>query len=305
MAADISIAAVKLLLGLAVFTAVGYIGKSYDKRIAGVLLTFPILNGIGILTGSDPIAVAHSIYPVVVVNGLVLFLMIAWCDRLPALADTSSTTKLIARLLVWTAVWAIVAPLTIVWREQLPDAGGLLLIQCVIIIGAALMFWQPRTPGLGENSGRVAPPTWTHARAFVAFWRNRDGAIRLVLFSATSALLLAAASVTTSQWLGMFSALPVPGLFAVATLSIVEGRDYFERMRDTVLLGPLSVIVFNWLYAHAVVHLPAGPMARLVAGVTVLTALLAADAAFIVWSTPLVTRFFDRLHRARGRAACL
>ena len=300
MVADISIAAVKLLLGLAVFAAVGYIGKSYDKRIAGVLLTFPILNGIGILTGSDPFAVAHSIYAVVVVNGLVLFLMIAWCDRLPRLAHAASTVKLVVRLLVWTAVWAVVAPLTIVWREQLSDAGGLLLIQCIIAVAAGLMFWQPRTRGLGENSGRIAPPTWTHARAFVAFWRNRDGVIRLLLFAATSALLLAAASVATSQWLGMFSALPVPGLFAVATLSIVEERDYFERMRDTVLLGPFSVIAFNWLYAHAVVHLPAGPAVRLVAGVAVLTALLAADAAFIVWSTPLVTRFFDRVHAARS-----
>ena len=37
MVDEISIAAVKLLLGLAVFAAVGYTGKSFDKRIAGVL----------------------------------------------------------------------------------------------------------------------------------------------------------------------------------------------------------------------------------------------------------------------------
>jgi len=292
---DILIAAAKLLLGLGVFAIVGYIGKSYDKRIAGVLLTFPILNGIGILTGSDPLAVAHSIYAVVVVNGLVLFLMIVWCDRLPRLDRATPTVKLVVRLLVWTAVWAVAAPLTILWRERLPDAGGLLLVQCIIIIAAGLMFWQPRTPGLGEPSGRLVAPTWADARAFVAFWRNRDGAIRLLLFVATSALLLAAASVTTSQWLGMFSALPVPGLFAVATLSIVEQRDYFERMRDTVLLGPVSVIAFNWLYARAVAYFHDGA-----ASTAVLVVLLAADAAFIVWSTPLATRFFDRVHAARS-----
>jgi uncharacterized membrane protein (GlpM family) len=295
MIAEVSIAALKLLLGLAVFAAVGYIGKSYDKRIAGVLLTFPILNGIGILTGSDPLAVAYSIYAVVVVNGLVLFLMIAFCDRLPPLAHARPTIKLIVRLLVWTAVWAVIAPLTIVWRERLPDAGGLLLLQCVIIAAAGLLFWQPRTQGLGEASGRLAAPTQADARAFVAFWRNRDGAIRILLFSATSALLLAAALVTTSQWLGMFSALPVPGLFAVATLSIVEERDYFERMRDTVLLGPFSVIAFNWLYAHAVAYFHDGA-----ASSAALVVLLAADAAFIFWSTPLVTRLFDRLHAARS-----
>jgi hypothetical protein len=110
VAADISIAIVKLLLGLVVFAAVGYIGKSYDKRIAGVLLTFPILNGIGILTGTDPLTVANSIYAVVVVNGVVLFLMIAWCDRLPPLASAPPDVKLVVRLAVWTAVWAIFAP---------------------------------------------------------------------------------------------------------------------------------------------------------------------------------------------------
>ena len=60
-------------------------------------------------------------------------------------------------------------------------------------------------------------------------------------------------------------------------------------MRDTVLLGPFSVIAFNWLYAHAVLQLPAGPVARLVAGIAVLTAAARRDAVFIVWSTPLVT----------------
>jgi len=294
---EILTAAAKLVLGLGVFAVVGYIGKSSDKRIAGVLLTFPILNGIGILTGSDPLAVAHSIYAVVVVNGLVLFLMIVFCDRLPRLPHASPTAQLVVRLLVWTAVWAIVAPLTIIWRERLPDAGGLLLIQCVIIVATGLMFWQPRTPGLGETTPRFALPARADVRAFVAFWRNRDGALRILLFVATSALLLAAALVTTSQWLGMLSALPVPGLFAVATLSIVERRDYFERMRDTVLLGPFSVIVFNWLYAHAVVYWPGGA-----ASTAALIVLLAADAAFILWSTPLVTRFFDRVHANRGAA---
>jgi hypothetical protein len=299
MVAEFSVAAVKLLLGLAVFAVVGYIGKSYDKRLAGVLLTFPILNGIGILTGTDPLAVANSIYAVVVVNGVVLFLMIAWCDRLPPLASAPPNVKLVVRLLVWTGIWAILAPLTIIWRDDLPGAGGLLLVQSVIVIAASLLFWQPKMRGLEESADAPAPK-WRHARALVAFWHTRDGAIRLLLFTASSALLLAAASVTTSQWLGMFSALPVPGLFAVATLSIIEKRDYFERMRDTVLLGPVSVIAFNWLYAHAVLHLPSGVLARLLSGIAVMALLLLADAVFIFWSTPLVTRFFDRLHAAHG-----
>jgi len=301
VAAGISIAIVKLLLGLVVFAAVGYIGKSYDKRIAGVLLTFPILNGIGILTGTDPLTVANSIYAVVVVNGVVLFLMIAWCDRLPPLASAPPDVKLVVRLGVWTAVWAIFAPLVIMWRDDLPGAGGLLLVQCIIIVATGLLFWQPKAPGLKESAGAAAPKMG-HFQALVAFWRTRDGVVRLLLFVVTSVLLLAVASVTTSQWFGMFSALPVPGLFAVATLSIIEKRDYFERMRDTVLLGPLSVIPFNWLYAHVVPQLPSGTFARLACGIAAMTVLLLADAIFIFWSTQRITRLFDRLHAAKRTA---
>ncbi|HXX26003.1 MAG TPA: hypothetical protein VEJ40_05030 [Pseudolabrys sp.] len=299
MIADVSIAVVKLLLGLLVFAVVGYIGKSYDKRIAGVLLTFPILNGIGILTGNDPLAVANSIYAVVVVNGVVLFLMIAWCDWLPTLVSAPPNVKLVVRLIVWTGIWAILAPLAILWRDDLPGASGLLLLQFVVIGAAGLLFWQPKVRGLGERTDGPEAPKWRHAKAFFAFWRTRNGIVRLLLFSACSALLLGAASVTTSQWLGMLSALPVPGLFAVATLSIIEKRDYFERMRDTVLLGPVSVIAFNWLYVHVVPHLPAETFARLACGIATMALLLLADAVFIFWSTPLVTRFFDRLHAAR------
>ena len=299
MVADISIAIVKLLLGLLVFAVVGYIGKSYDKRIAGVLLTFPILNGIGILTGNDPFAVANSIYAVVVVNGVVLFLMIAWCDRLQPLARASPTVTLVVRLVTWIGIWAVLAPLVIVWRDDLPGAGGLLLVQCVIVLTAAWLFWQPKAPGLKESTGAPAPKT-RHLAAMAAFWRTHDGTVRLLLFTASSALLLAVSSVTTSQWLGMFSALPVPGLFAVATLSIVEKRDYFERMRDTVLLGPISVIAFNWLYAHVVMQLPSGTLARLADGIIAMALLMLADAVFIFWSTPRLTRLFDRMHAARS-----
>jgi hypothetical protein len=171
MVAEASIAVIKLLLGLAVFAVVGYIGKSYDRRIAGVLLTFPILNGIGILTGNEPLVVANSIYAVVVINGLVLFLMIVYCDRLPPLRAASPNVTLAVRLAVWTGVWAVCALAVTLWRDHFPDAGGLLLIQCVIVAAVSLLAWQPKARGLRENPFRPAPPTARHARALIAFWR--------------------------------------------------------------------------------------------------------------------------------------
>ena len=47
---EISVAAIKLLLAVAAFVLIGWFGAR-DKRIGGVLLTFPLLNGIAMLTG--------------------------------------------------------------------------------------------------------------------------------------------------------------------------------------------------------------------------------------------------------------
>jgi len=299
MLAETATALIKLLLGLSVFAALGYVGKFYDKRVTGVLLTFPILNGIGILTGSDPLAVARSIYAIVVFNGVVLFLMIMGTDALPGFRTAAPNVKLVVRLLVWTAIWAIGAPLIVFNRDSLPDAGGLLLIQCGIALLAAVLFWKPEPHR--RTAGAMSGGLGHHLRALIAFWSNTNGAIRLGLFAGCFGLLLAVAQVFESNWVGMFSALPVPGLFAVATLSVIEEKDYFDPMRDTVLLGPISVIAFNWLYAHIVLALPPEPLTRTTIGVLAMTGLLVLNAALIVWGTPRLAGFVDRMHRARGR----
>src|SRR5665213_1108740 len=299
MVAEAGLAFLKLLLGLGVFAVLGYVGKRHDKRIAGVLLTFPILNGIGILTGSDPLAVADSIFAVVVFNGLLLFLMFWLCNALPP-RHASPNMKLVARLIVWTAVWAIGAPLVIVWHDHLPGVLGLLLIQCCIAAAAIVLFWKSDPQDLTAASDPT-PPSPSHLRALLAFWSDRIGLLRLALFAVSFGFLLFAAYAYEAKWVGMLSALPVPGLFAVATLSVIEKKEYFERMRDTVLFGPFSVIVFNWLYVQAVIRLPAAPFERTAFGIIAMLLLLLLDAIFIFWSTPLLARLFSRVFAERRR----
>jgi uncharacterized membrane protein (GlpM family) len=301
MLAEAGLALLKLLLGLAVFAVLGYVGKRYDKRIAGVLLTFPILNGIGILTSSDPLTVADSIYAVVVFNGLLLFLMVAFCNALPP-RQASRNVKLVIRLVFWTAIWGVGAPLVILWRDHLPGALGMFLIQCGITAVAVFLSWKPGRHD-APNAASHATPSSGHLRALIAFWSERSGLLRLALFALSFGILLFAAYAYESKWVGMLSALPAPGLFAVATLSVIEKKEYFERMRDTVLLGPFSVIVFNWLYVQAVVRLPAAGLERTSLGIVAMLLLLLADAGFIFWSTPLLARLFSRVIAARGGAS--
>jgi hypothetical protein len=243
MAPAIALALVKLLLSVGIFAVTGYLGRFYDKRIAGVLLTFPILNGIGILTGVDPLAVANSIYAVVVVNGMLLFVAIRFVDVLPPLpVGLSANATLAARLVTWTAIWAVGALSVVNWRDALPGPAGLLAFPlCCIALLAAANSWE-------------------------------------------------------SKWVGMLSALPLPGLFAVATLSVLEPRKDFAVIGDSVLFGPILVIAFNWTYAHIVVRLPAA--GHTIIGLAALVLLLAVNAALIFWIVPRISAYLDARRKA-------
>jgi hypothetical protein len=297
MMAEVGIALVKLLLGLAVFAVLGYVGRFYDKRIAGVLLTFPILNGIGILTGADPLAVADSIYAVVVFNGLLLFLMVSFSHAVPPLpAGLSLNKKLVARLAAWTAIWAIGAPLVTFYRDALPGVLGLFLIQLGMTAVAVSLCWKPANPHARLNPPRARQG---HLHTMMTLWLNRDGLLRLGLFALCCVILFVAAQLYDSKWVGMLSALPLPGLFAVATLSVMESKESFDLLRDSVPFGPITVIAFNWLCAQAVVQLPAGALAHTAGGFAVLTLLLSANAMLFFWIVPKISVYLDRIYSQR------
>ena len=287
MAPGIALALVKLLLSVGIFAVTGYLGRFYDKRIAGVLLTFPILNGIGILTGGDPLAVANSIYAVVVVNGILLFMAIRFVEAPPPPpADLSANAKLAALLIVWTLLWAAGAWSVVNWRDSLPGPAVLITAQCGLAALVAALAW--RAPRKADRVPDRVP--------FLAFWFSPAGRARLALFTLCCIALLVAANSWESKWVGMLSALPLPGLFAVATLSVLEARKDFAVIGDSVLFGPIFVIAFNWTYAHIVLRLPAAGHTLL--GLAALVLLLAVNAALIFWIVPRISAYLDARRKA-------
>ena len=294
MVATAGLALVKLVLGLGVFVALGYFGKFYDKRIAGVLLTFPILNSIGIITGDDPLAVADAVYAVVVLNGLILFFMIGFCERLTPMAGASDNFKLVARVAVWTAIWAVCAPLVTTFRDDLPGIAGILTLQIVLAVLAVVAIWIP--PRTMANTGAPSLSLAGHLQALVELWGNPSGIARMGLFVLCCGVLFLAAHLYTSKWVGMFSAVPLPGLFAIATLSVMNAQEDIKLMRDTVLIGALSVNIFNWLFAHLFIRLPfVDGAAHAVAGIVMLVGMMAIDAVLLFWLTPRISAYLDRV----------
>ena len=172
------LAAIKLTLSIATFAVLGYLGNSHDKRIAGVLLTFPILNGIGILTAHDPLTAAGFDLcrggvqrAAAVPDNFVLHRL------LPPLRHTASANvKLMARLSPGRRCGRPAAPLIVVWRDDLPGPLGLFLIGNARLRPMAIwLVWRPGPPDdacLGLAASRQA-----HAHALIAFWSNGAGGL--------------------------------------------------------------------------------------------------------------------------------
>ncbi len=242
METDLAAFAVKLALAVLAFVLIGWLGAR-DKRIGGVLLTFPLLNGIAMLTGIDPIGIARTVYLVVIWNTLLFLLAMHRYEWLPPLAAGSDPeVKIVARVAVWVVLWAAGAGLLAAFRDDLPSAGWLFAIALAIAAWSIARRWR-RTP----PSSRPA---------FGEMWHTWRGYGRIACFIAAFLVLSAVAQFWQSaRWVGWASALPLPGLFALAMLSVMQSKDEMLSLGDTVLLGPLLVIPFNWLLSRAIVAL--------------------------------------------------
>jgi hypothetical protein len=235
---------IKLPLALLVFLLVAYAG-TISQRIAGVLFTFPILNGVAIIASPDPIAVADAIYPLVIFNCGLFAAVISFPRVLPPVGGAlPRTAALFLRVIAWSAAWLAGAFLLTLFHTSLPGGAILLAGAAVFAVAFMLTCWTPHiaTPDPASRLGA----------GFVAFWASRTGIARIVFFCLAYAVLVSVSFVALDEkWVGMASALPLPGFFALATL--IESGAPVRPIRDTLFLGPALVIPFNWAFSHLLV----------------------------------------------------
>jgi hypothetical protein len=273
--------AIKLALGLAAFVFIVAVG-SRNKRVAGVLLTFPVMNGVALLTSPDPFRVADAIALLVVFNTLLFWAAVMTLRWVPPQPERwRPLALLICRVLVWTAVWCAAAYWLTDNRDRFPSAMILFALQLAFAVGAASLLWgQPPRP-----EQKTSTPT------SLSDWLNWT--VRIVLFLVIyAALLYTAQHASDQKWTGMASALPIIGFFGLAYLSSQDTEAQLQPIRDTILLGPLLVIPFNWSLASVITATPGGPL-----GAFHIAELLAAWAialALVFALVPAIANFMDR-----------
>ncbi len=133
---------IKLALGLAAFVFIVVVGGR-NKRITGALLTFPVMNGVALLTSPDPFRVADAIALLVVFNTLLFWVAVMTLPWVPPKPERfAPLALLVCRVLVWTAVWCIAAYWLTDNRDRFPSGMILFALQLVFAVGAASLLWS-------------------------------------------------------------------------------------------------------------------------------------------------------------------
>ena len=209
--------ALKLPLALAVFLLIAYAGTT-DKRIAGVLFTFPILNGVAII--ATPAAGRRRRRDLSAGHlQLVLFaLVISFPVPLPPVAAPPRYARLFARCrdVVGHLVCGRLAPHGFARRHS---GRGHLVHRRSDLRG---LVHAVSSGGKTRRRPRCRRETVPRARwsRFTSFWANSTGLARIAFFVAAYACLFFAARVALNQkWSAVASAL------AAARLLRTRGVD--------------------------------------------------------------------------------
>jgi hypothetical protein len=292
---DAGVFLTKLVRGVAAFAGLAYFGKFYDKRTTGVLLTFPILNAIGLLSASDPVKAAETIYAIVIWNVILFCGVLTWLARGKESLSSVRKPRSVGRQLVWTTLWLVGAVIITHFLALSPGPGRLFVLSLLLASGYVAILW--RAPPKVDASPSSGIGLAAHRNQLTVFF-TRDLMRRMILFVAAFCVLYAVTkSPLDSTWTGTFSAFPLPGIFALASLSTSLTGDELRQIRDTVLIGPLLVIPFNVLFAALVLKLPSSPPSFLASGLSCAMVFWLASAALVFWLVPCFAAIADRIKR--------
>jgi hypothetical protein len=232
---DLTVFAIKLAAGTLAFLLIGYFGSSNDKRVAGAMLTFPVLNGIGLVTSpdKDTAALTGAMMPMIALNGFLCFGFITVFQWLRARTGTASDRLLSYGVgFAGAAVWCLVAWLGGPWLESRLPASWVIAALYLIVTGI-LTFWLWAARPI-VRAIAVKPK-------FEEFWRQRRW--RIVFFVASMFLLLVAARIGDAGTVGRLSALPLVPLCVLCGLAL-DDREGLPALRDPIFLGPGLSMLF-------------------------------------------------------------
>ena len=238
--------------GTALFVAFLWLVRVDDYRVAGMMLTFPMLNGMALVSARENAgATGQSMVPVVVLNGAMCFLFtlaLAWSG----IARTHPLALTLLATVLWVCVYA--------WLETrnviVPARAWIVFSALCVALSVALTHWL--WPACAEIL-RDAPVRAGGLAGVLEGW------VRIALFALSLLMVFAAAHFYRDAHaaIGRLGALPIVPLFGLYTVASALATDpaavpKLETLRSMVLIGWMIALLFAVLLA-AYVARTSGP----------------------------------------------
>ena len=224
--------------GTLLYVAFLWLIRIDDWRIAGMMLTFPMLNGMALVSARENAGAAgQSMVPVVTLNGVMCFLFalaLAWSE--------TARGHPLAITLVATVLWVCVYAVLERGNTIVPVRAWFATTAAWTAATVALTIWL-----WPACSAAVAPsPLRTGGLAGVM-----ESWVRILLFAGSLLLVFGFAHLYRDAHaaIGRLGALPVVPLFGLYTAGTVLAADpaaaaKLETMRSMVPIGWLFALIF-------------------------------------------------------------
>jgi hypothetical protein len=228
--------------GTLLYVAFLWLVQIDDWRVAGMMLTFPMLNGMALVSAREnAAATGQSMVPVVTLNGTMCFLFtlaLAWSEtaRAHPLALTLVATALWICVYAWLETRNVIVPAR-VWAA---------FAALCVIVSTALTHW-------------LWPACAEVVRSAPVLAGVLEGWVRIALFAISLLIVFAVAHFYRDAYaaIGRLGALPIVPLFGLHTVASVLASDpgaipKLDMMRSMVLVGWMFALLFAVLLATCV-----------------------------------------------------
>jgi hypothetical protein len=220
-----------------------------DYRVAGMMLTFPMLNGIGLLgAGENAERQIKSMLPVITLNGAMCFLF-AWILVASEFARSHPALVTALAVLAWLGVYAVLEIGNIAFAR---NATMTVFAAGCAVASLAITYW------LWPACTSVPAATVVRSGGLAGVM---EGWATILLFATSLAIFFGFAHrfQHAHAAIGRLAALPIVPLFGLYTVATVLESDpaalgKLETMRSMILIGWAFAMVFAVLYARYVMR---------------------------------------------------
>ncbi|WP_143309709.1 hypothetical protein, partial [Candidatus Entotheonella palauensis] len=235
-------------LGAALFVLILWFAQSRHPRAAGMMLTFPTLNGIGLLAGErgELHHMASAMVPMIIAYGLLCAGYIGMQGgglEGRGRRDWQAAGLLVACLLVWFLIASFAAPYLQAWLRSPDTIPGLVVGYALCVSPWVWWLWCP--------SGEMAVRRQSLGGVLRANWERVAALLGLIV------LVMFCIRMGAETWAGRLSAFPLLPLYTLVMLR-ASGQSVLRQVGSTVLLGPVVAMLFVWGFVRYLSLLPAG-----------------------------------------------